>query len=94
MHTRKGIEMSKQAKSKSPPSVEHDARTATLERLVALARRYPTVTQSLEFALEVAILAAQGLRQIAAGVREGAEVVAHRRAVAKVPGKGRTRRAT
>jgi hypothetical protein len=63
-----------------------------IERLRLLARKYPRVTESLEFTLEIGILAAQALRQIALGVREGSKVVARRHRAAS-PAAGTRRRA-
>jgi hypothetical protein len=79
--------MSRKTKPKSQPMAEQDPGAVALDRLTSLARRYPKVTESLEFALEVGILAAQARKQISTGVREGTREVAHRHAVPKVPRK-------
>lgn len=74
-------------------AAKHDAAVDPLERLKSLARKYPKVTESVEFALEIGIIAAQALRQIAVGVRQGTKVVARRHRATPVAAKSRKRAA-
>ena len=50
-----------------------------VERLKSLARKHPKVTESLELALELGIMAAEALKQIAVGIRQGTKIAARRR---------------
>jgi hypothetical protein len=70
--------MPKKSSKRAAPAATHGAEAPPLESLMSLARRHPKAVESIEFVLELGILAAQTLRQIAAGMREGSKVVARR----------------
>lgn len=81
-------------RAKSPAAARHDPLLDPVERLKLLARKYPKVTESLEFALEIGIIAAQALRQIAVGVGQGTAIVARQHRATAVASKGRKRAAS
>jgi hypothetical protein len=68
--------MPKKSSKRAAPTATHGAEAQPLESLMALARRHPKSVEAIEFACELGILAAQALRQIAVGMREGSKVVA------------------
>jgi hypothetical protein len=70
--------MPKKPSKRAAPAATREADALPLESLMSLARRHPTAVESIEFALELGILAAQALRQLAMGMREGSKVVARR----------------
>jgi hypothetical protein len=70
--------MPKKSSKRAAPAAVFEAEAPPLQSLMSLARRHPKAVESIEFALELGILAAQALRQLAVGVRDGSKVVARR----------------
>lgn len=68
----------KESSKRAAPVAALDAGVSPLDGLLSLARRHPKAVESIEFALDLGILAAQALRQLAVGIREGSHVVARR----------------
>jgi hypothetical protein len=70
--------MPKKSSQRAALAATREAGAQPLESLMSLARRHPKAVESIEFAFELGILAAQALRQLAVGMREGSKVVARR----------------
>ncbi len=86
--------MTKTSARSTAPDSGCELSAASLKQLKSAARRHPKITESLEVAREVGVIAAEAVRQVATGIRQGAQEVAARHAAVPVAAKPRQRRAS
>jgi hypothetical protein len=70
--------MTKNQAKTAAPGCELNA--ASLEHLKSAARRHPKITESLEVAREVGVIAVEAVKQVATGLKQGAQEVTTRHA--------------
>ena len=85
--------MVKRSHTPSPAASGCELGAAAAKRLKSMAQRHPKVTASLEAAREVGVLAAEATRQLAVGIKQGADEIAARHARAPAPAQPVRRRA-